>query len=63
MTGEEANTVLQRMGQEGFHYCFKHYSSFDEIEDEEFHKLRRYYLQHAELLEKYLKRESEKDNW
>lgn len=29
-----------RMDEEGFEYCFKHYSSFDEIEDDEFHKLR-----------------------
>jgi hypothetical protein len=27
-------------------YCFEHYSSFEEIEDEDFHKLRK------ELLEK-----------
>jgi hypothetical protein len=41
MTYEEAenwNAVYYRMKQEGFHYCFKHYSSFKEIEDEKFHK-------------------------
>lgn len=50
MTGEETNklesqlehwiNVNYRMDEEGFEYCFKHYSSFEEIEDEEFHKLR-----------------------
>lgn len=50
MTGEETNklesqlehwiNVNYRMDEEGFEYCFKHYSSFSEIRDEEFHKLR-----------------------
>ena len=54
MTQEEAQSVLQRISQEGFHYCFESYSSFEEIEDPEFHKLRKYYLQYANLLEFYL---------
>lgn len=32
--------VDYRMDNEGFEYCFKHYSSFSEIKDEEFHNLR-----------------------
>jgi hypothetical protein len=32
--------VNYRMDNEGFEYCFKHYSSFSEIKDEEFHNLR-----------------------
>jgi len=59
MTPEEAQDVLVRIQEEGFHYCFKHYSSFDEIEDNEFHKLRKYYLQYANLLETYLKNTTE----
>ena len=43
-----------RMNQEGFHYCFKHYSSFSDIEDQEFHKLRKAYLSAADKLEKYI---------
>lgn len=49
MTQEEYENwqmVRYRMDNEGLEYCFKHYSSFEEIEDEKFHKLRN------ELLEK-----------
>jgi len=49
MTEEEYENwemVRYRMDNEGMEYCFEHYSSFEEIEDEEFHKLR------LELLEK-----------
>jgi thymidylate kinase len=42
------------MGAEGFHYCFKQYSSFEEVEDEQFHKLRKQYLEAADMLEKYV---------
>jgi len=52
-----------KMENEGFHYCFKHYSSFEEIEDEEFHKLRKQYLETAELLEKYVKYKYYEANW
>ena len=51
---EKFQMVRYRMENEGFHYCFKHYSSFEEIEDEEFHKLRKYYLQYAVLLENHV---------
>jgi len=46
--------VKNKMDQEGFHYCFKHYSYFPEIEDTEFHKLRVEYLEAFEKLEKYV---------
>ena len=29
---------------EGFDYCFKHYSSFEDVKDENFHKLRKKYI-------------------
>ncbi len=32
--------VEYRMDNEGLEYCFKQYSSFEEIEDEEFHSMR-----------------------
>ncbi len=32
--------VQYRMSEEGIGYCFRHYSSFSEIKDEEFHTLR-----------------------
>ena len=37
---EDWQMVQYRMGNEGIDYCFEHYSSFEEIKDEEFHKLR-----------------------
>jgi hypothetical protein len=42
------------MKHEGFYYCFKHYSRFEEIKDEEFHRLRMNYLQSANELEEYI---------
>jgi hypothetical protein len=51
---EDFADLRSRMNQEGFHYCFKHYSSFSDIEDQEFHKLRKSYLSAADKLEKYI---------
>ena len=31
--------VRAKMRDEGFDYCFRHYSSFEEVEDEKFHSL------------------------
>lgn len=43
--------LKSKIKNEGFHYCFKHYSSFEEIQDPEFHKLRKKYLKVADQLE------------
>ncbi len=43
-----------KMRDEGFDYCFRHYSSFEEIKDEKFHELRLKYIQIAEELENYV---------
>jgi Zn-finger domain-containing protein len=51
---ENLQMVRYRMDAEGFHYCFKHYSSFKEVEDEKFHELRREYLKIANELEQYV---------
>jgi len=56
---EDFAHLRSRMNQEGFHYCFKHYSSFSDIEDQEFHKLRKAYLAAAEKLEKYIQNKAE----
>jgi hypothetical protein len=43
MTYEEQenwSNVQYRMDNEGLEYCFKHYSSFEEIKDDKFHQLR-----------------------
>lgn len=37
---EQWENVHYRIDNEGLEYCFKHYSSFPEIDDIEFHKLR-----------------------
>ncbi len=46
--------VLAKMRDEGFDYCFRHYSSFEEVEDEKFHSLRESYVKIAEELEEYV---------
>jgi len=52
---ENFEMVRYRMDAEGFHYCFKHYSSFEEVEDEKFHSLRESYIKISEELEEYVK--------
>lgn len=59
MTRAESDNWLRvayRMDDEGMHYCFKYYSTFEEIEDPEFHRLREAYLAAAEALETYVGR-------
>jgi hypothetical protein len=51
---ENLEMVRYRMENEGFHYCFKQYSSFKEVEDEKFHELRRKYLEISHELEEYV---------
>jgi len=58
---EEWEYVYIKMIDEGFHYCFKHYSSFEDIKDEEFHRLRINYLQSANDLEEYIKNKYKED--
>ena len=56
---EHLQMVRYRMEAEGFHYCFKHYSSFKEVEDDKFHELRRKYLEIANELEGYVQNKIE----
>jgi hypothetical protein len=65
---ENFEMVRYRMDAEGFHYCFKHYSSFEEVEDEKFHSLRESYIKISEELEEYVESkinqiENEIDNY
>jgi DNA-directed RNA polymerase subunit F len=46
--------VLYRINAEGIHYCFKHYSKFLEIEDENFHKLKNEFLKSSQELMEYI---------
>jgi FKBP-type peptidyl-prolyl cis-trans isomerase (trigger factor) len=43
------------MDNEGIDYCFEHYSNWEEIEDEEFHKLRLEFLSSMDKIRKYVK--------
>ena len=51
---ENFQYVLAKMRDEGFDYCFRHYSSFEEVEDEKFHSLRESYIKISEELEEYV---------
>lgn len=51
---EDYEMVRYRMDDEGMEYCFKHYSTFEEIEDEEFHKLREDFLESSTKLREYV---------
>ncbi len=59
---EEIEMVRYRMEEEGFHYCFKHYSSFEDVDDDEFHRLRKKYLEVSEDLENYVHNKIEELN-
>lgn len=57
MTQEELENwqmVDYRMRAEGIGYCFEHYSSFEEIADEEFHKLRLELLDNIKKIREYV---------
>jgi hypothetical protein len=47
-------SVHYRMRNEGIDYCFEHYSSFEEIKDEEFHKLRLDLIDNMKKIRKYV---------
>jgi hypothetical protein len=51
---ENFEFLKSKMRDEGFHYCFKHYSNFKEIDDIKFHELRIKYLRAADDLENYI---------
>lgn len=43
--------VKYRIREEGFHYCFKHYSHWEEIKDEQFHYLVDQYIDISKKIE------------
>jgi len=51
---EDWQMVQYRMDNEGIDYCFEHYSSFEEIKDEEFHKLRLEFLESMKKIREYV---------
>ena len=46
---------------EGFEYCFDLYSSFKEVKDDEFHVLRKNYLESKKLLVKYIGKKAKEE--
>ena len=53
MKKKEREEVQAIVGNEGFDYAFRHYTSFEEITDPEFHRLRKAYVEAAEALAEY----------
>lgn len=60
MTSDERERLQSAVNQEGFDYCFVHYSDWEEIKDDKFHKLREQYLEASKNLERYVFRGSKK---
>ena len=54
MKAADLDYVRETIESEGFDYTFIDYSHFEEIEDEEFHKLRKAYIEAVEKLKEYL---------
>jgi hypothetical protein len=52
-------SVQYRMEEEGIDYCFEHYSRWDEIKDEEFHRLRLGFLQYMKEIQEYVDKKVE----
>ena len=46
--------VAACVDNEGFDYAFRNYSDFKEVKDEEFHKLRKAYVDAADALAEYI---------
>jgi hypothetical protein len=51
---ENWENVQYRIDEEGFEYCFKSYSSWEEIKDEKFHQMRLEVLKQMEELRNYI---------
>jgi hypothetical protein len=47
-------SVQYRMDAEGIDYCFESYSRWEEIKDEEFHRLRLGFLQSMKEIREYI---------
>ena len=54
MKSQELDYLRDTIENEGFSYAFIGYSNFEEIKDEEFHKLRQVYVDAAKSLANYL---------
>ncbi len=54
MNTKDTELVYNTVESEGFDYTFTDYSSFKEIKDKEFHRLRQAYLDAREALAAYI---------
>jgi len=53
---EKYQSVINKIKSVGVDYTFKGDRTFEEIEDKEFHKLRKYLIEHINLMDFYLKK-------
>ena len=56
---EKYQNVVNKIKSVGVDYAFKGDRTFDEIEDKEFHKLRKYLIEHIDLMDFYLKKRTD----
>lgn len=54
MKPKDLDYIRETVDQEGFDYAFTGYSSFEEIKDKEFHRLREAYLKAQKELAEYI---------
>ena len=54
MKAKDRRYVDETVENEGFDYAFRHYSDFENVKDEEFHRLRKAYLAAREALVEYV---------
>jgi len=62
---EEENNmeyVQSRIDNEGFSYCFRSYSRFKDVKDEEFHRRRLAYLDSHNRLQSYIDNKIEQNS-
>ena len=60
---EDWESVKYRMRNEGIDYCFENYSNWDEIKDEEFHRLRLGFLQYMKEIREYVDKKIEEEEF
>ncbi len=54
MTSKEIQGLLNTIDNEGFEYSFIGYSAFENVQDKEFHRLRKAYIAAREALADYI---------
>ena len=61
LTTEQADSIISIIGTEGFDYAFRHYSSYRDVNDTNFHNLRKNYIDAAADLLSYIQESSSKN--